>query len=738
MSSAPTSPAVRDQRIKTSIGPVEFYYAYPQVRFRSRNELKTHLTFDGAVNAASDILSYGAPTVTVEGIAPINQKDAFANLRRGDTVSTETWLYDSPTCVVEAADYQSGVGWDSQDDLPGNDTWTDVFSYSIDLIEARTQPAPLQTPDITQAPRGRLPAVSLSDRVLTELGDPGADGFQSYYAYPEIDIHGDNETKTFNVVNPDLEAVTQRLAVGPDSATIRGACFLPEVRALDALRRRNEPFPVSTWLFDSPACLCESLDYESTGMWDVTANGDEWRPVIDYTIDLVDARERPYNGPTRSEDTVNSIGGQATGTPSLSLTSHLIVDTDSSAPYDRFFYPTLEGEVHFRSSAYNEATSFNTGAISVPFDVTGAPANNAAVALYIAGEPLLVGNLEESGRGGEKRIHFAGYGPVRKLQQTTITRRYRNASPRSVLEDAFNAADVTVLFQLTDADDPQLPAEETDPEGGDVNLGNEAQRAIAIDRDYSEATCVEVIDDVCAAAGLIWKPTRDGVFQVMSPELAHGNFFGALKEVQLDGILPATDPWFSFPPFEGVFIRGAPVSQRAEAGTGSYVVSEEPIKSVITKPGVEPGEASPVFKPAPNPAITSQAICDNVARKYYKEVIQKQEAGGTIFTVMDSKTVTIEPLDSVIMPESMGGESYLVDSVEHHLTSDGGRTIIDVGGILDDNAVPDPVHPGDAPVNDTRQNSGGGGGGGGQDGGDGGDGGSETGDPIDSPSDAEF
>lgn len=725
MTVGPTAPG-EELRVETSLGDHSYYYEYPTVDVSASNETVTHAPFSEwptgteyepliaeAVAPTTLVLSHGVDEVTIDGVAPLDEKDAMTSVVSGaDPIAAATWLWDSPATSVAEFDYSSHAGWDSQPDRGGD--WYDLFTYTTRLLDSRRGGVPNAPPEITQPAADRFPATSLTDRVQTAFrATPRSDsegeafGFETFYAYPEIDVRERRPTSTTPVLDPDLEAVVHTFGPPVRKVTLDGSCFLDEKRGLDVLRRMDPTthrLAAETWLFDSPNVVVSSLSYSSNGGWDDAGDG-VWRPVVDYSLTLIDNRQNLPGGRDAAPAAgAASIAG-ATGTPSVPVSA--IAVTDSG-----IWHPTRGGGVRIESKASTAAGTIEFGGISQPFGAAP-PESGDTLYLRMFGESVDSGIVEKAGTDGQGLTTVTAFGGERLLHQTEFRRSFSRASAQTVVQAAFDAAGFPVEFHL-----PEVSDDDSDDTGAEAEAPSGAERAVEQQqRDQNldaplisqtfQGSCIDAIQAVCQQSNWLWKLDADQIGFVAHREVADNeNLDFGLKTHELVGVTSDTDIWDDPSNYDAVIVTGSAAGMTPD-GT-PLPVSTRPFQSAIVAQEVDSlADADRIYRPDPDGRIDTQQKCHAVARALWRELQQIQAKGGRIACTLSKESVAIRPLDTVVLPEGIGttasssgedtadagGEEFSVHSVEHRLSERDATTEISIGGVVVEDEIPEPFCP---------------------------------------------
>jgi hypothetical protein len=355
-------------------------------------------------------------------------------------------------------------------------------------------------------------------------------------------------------------------------------------------------------------------------------------------------------------------------------------------------YPTVDGGLEINTGTSQQSAVIQTGGITQPIDGP-IPDIGDTVAISINDEELAVAEVEEIGRDGEGLVQLTAYTRERQLFQNTLTGNYTDAPPADILADAFGAADVPLI------------SEEPYPFAGDFgdifDAGGEIIAAaleearqseeISITADYSDATCVGVIESVSRRAGWQWKIER-GKAWFGHPGLANlvandpdNEAPDNLAEELGDAATPTThnlrwvlsdgtSPQDQAAAFDMIRVVGPP--RRTETN-GVVVEQVNPIVAEIdVSPASSDGEGGggsfggqPRVHVFESDRITSQSQANNVVRQMWRKV-QEQQSTGTIRTAGDTR---LRPLDSCrMLPElsrSDPADFYKIQSVIHRIDS---------------------------------------------------------------------
>ena len=315
-------------------------------------------------------------------------------------------------------------------------------------------------------------------------------------------------------------------------------------------------------------------------------------------------------------------------------------------------------EFTYESSRYNQAALIPLKAISDRF-----PEQGEYVTVRINGRPVASGRVDTSAPADTGEITIDAYDTIRALKQATVTTSVEDQDLKQFITYVCATAGIS-------------PAA--------IHLRNNRKMTLT----YGGRSAAKVLDDLAHRGRGVW-------FADMASAGGQPTFTDSINVPRrnIKHILPDTDPGLQTAPYDGVRVVGGPKAGDGSAGGG---ISKNPVTATAgqTKQGKR------VYRHE-DKSIRTQKSANRTAHSLLDE-FQRQQGTGKIKLVGDER---LQPLNTVIMPDELGGQEFLVSTVKHELSvSNGYTTTLTVGGLIDGERGPG------QPVG-VRQPSGGGGGG---------------------------
>jgi hypothetical protein len=249
---------------------------------------------------------------------------------------------------------------------------------------------------------------------------------------------------------------------------------------------------------------------------------------------------------------------------------------------------------------------------------------------------IFTGTIRNSKEGISDRVRIEAYDAVADLKRNTLTASYDRASIETITQDALAEAGVTGAIDLP---------------------------TIRVSPEFDGLRCDKVLKKVARWGDAAWWTTAENVV-VVTDEIA-----GETDTHELRYIRDAS-PGKRTPAYQSVRVVGSSAVSRRGLGY-RYLLSSQPIIATA-------GTGSPVFEFRDND-IQSQQQAENVAKALKKRLEAQQKAGWVEIVGREG----IRPFDDVQLPPDLGGETYLVSSVEHTIDDRNGFvTRLDLGGLI--------------------------------------------------------
>lgn len=234
------------------------------------------------------------------------------------------------------------------------------------------------------------------------------------------------------------------------------------------------------------------------------------------------------------------------------------------------------------------------------------------------------------------------------------------------------------------------------------SIKSEASQDIPVNFEESQAPAIRLVNKIAEATNSLWYVDGSGVFHFGDPdteiyelsyvlETSVGKTTPPYQSVKVVGGAAASDQnWNEAPllPIDPtvVFrsIKNVAVAQDREVikkEEGNEFDPEEDLNSQqLDVFEVLLGELIPPTFVYKDKAIQSKKQAKAIANAVIDKLIKQTQQGWVEIVGWAPLTV----FDVIQMPDFMGGESYLVQGIEHNVTSDGFTTKIHCGGLVDD------------------------------------------------------
>ena len=109
----------------------------------------------------------------------------------------------------------------------------------------------------------------------------------TFFSYPDVDWSGDNETVTHAVLDENVNAVTETLAVRPLTLEITASGFTDEAATLEQYRINEQPVQIRHWVVSSPTAIINSVDGNTVPGLGSDGSG-EWKALCNFSISLTE------------------------------------------------------------------------------------------------------------------------------------------------------------------------------------------------------------------------------------------------------------------------------------------------------------------------------------------------------------------------------------------------------------------------------------------------------------------
>ena len=362
-------------------------------------------------------------------------------------------------------------------------------------------------------------------------------------------------------------------------------------------------------------------------------------------------------------------------------------------------YPLLDPGVKLNTGTYQQGSALTVGGITTPIDGPIPEVGQPFITNLSrdGDEASFTHNVDEVGRDGENQVQLVGYGLERNLHQTQITKSFDDATEGEVIRYAADQAGVPALGQAFPNPDNLAPEDAT-------LLRAARQDEPGITADYNSVPAITVIDEAVRHAswewrvtnGFLWYGEQAAAVGIEADDVGQGIEQGAEgieRQQAIDGaptthqlrwiLTDDTNPRQQRYPFDLIQVVGQPYEY---APDGQIAITDPIVAEVEVGPEGESGySGTPRVHKYVDERITTQGQANRTARVLWKE-LERQAKSGPIKTIGDPRP---EPLDRVVMPDSLGGQNHLVKSVYHTITSDGFVTEISIQGQPNTEAIPE-------------------------------------------------
>jgi|APHM01.1.fsa_nt_gi Phage late control gene D protein (GPD). len=283
-------------------------------------------------------------------------------------------------------------------------------------------------------------------------------------------------------------------------------------------------------------------------------------------------------------------------------------------------------DLRIQTSTENKAGSIEATVLS------GIP-TGATVSLVIDGRTVFTGTVRKSEPGVGDRQRITAFDTLHELKQTFVDISVDNAEPFAVVNDIARETGASVSF-------------ESEP------------TATRLSRSFTDKRADAAIDTLLKATDTRSVVTTDNRLLIAEPGVLGNDGDRSIERI-IDLAAGSRRP-----PFESVQVIG-------NTATNDPPVSGEQARHLLSAFPVvaEAGSGQPTFV-FEDDGITSQAEANTIAETLLSR-LQKQQQGGFVKVVGRSE---IRPFDTIRLPESQGGGRFLVDAVEHTISSTDGFT----------------------------------------------------------------
>ena len=283
------------------------------------------------------------------------------------------------------------------------------------------------------------------------------------------------------------------------------------------------------------------------------------------------------------------------------------------------------------------------------------PSEGEAIVASINGTTVGAGEVDYSGQIDGGKLLVEAYDATRRLRQTRITEEYESTPITGVIADICNQANVYYNDAIGDIAG----------EGGGGTIQPHTVK-------YRDEPALNIIEEETKLLDAVWWVNEFNQLTVATTDQLKPGGEAELPAHQLQNVTKA-DHVLQLEPYDGFVVYGG-----APEGDGVYNHSTQVI---VGKAGnTEPGNNYRINYHTDN-TISSVDEAERVARKAYQEMLRGY-VGGKITVV---GRPDIQPLNSVVAPEWVGGGSeYIVGKVTHTVDDNGYLTEIETAGLVSD------------------------------------------------------
>jgi hypothetical protein len=402
----------------------------------------------------------------------------------------------------------------------------------------------------------------------------------------------------------------------------------------------------------------EQLDPQQPG----EANRGDRGHRIDLTPDL-SGTFVTVTDPTRSEDTTGSSGLPEPG--EIGLTTGLTGNIPPAA-------------IKVKTGRFSAAASLQTTIAPQQSEVL--PDMGVDLEAYINGTRVAAGRLEEAGpnitvqdvlsgdtpgssamsmnKKGDIGVNLVAFNELRYLRQQSITQSYRNARLSKIVNDIYDAANIS----------------------GEVRLNHDPR----LSPNYQNQQCRLLLTQLAHSVRGVFRVNARGsgnrIVFTDNPRLIRHNIGGVLK--MNTGLQTA--------PYDGVVFTGGIPASAGGGGTGGDGGGPPPqsfTQNPIRATAGDTGPNARVYR-TKNTTVHTQLVADMRANSFLDEFKRQQRQGKIVL----AGNAAIQPFDTVTLPPSLGGNEFAVSRVEHTLSTGsagagtgetGFRTTVWVNGVID-------------------------------------------------------
>lgn len=314
-------------------------------------------------------------------------------------------------------------------------------------------------------------------------------------------------------------------------------------------------------------------------------------------------------------------------------------------------------EVRLRTGRFDKAAEAVVTGVAQGSVPEGAP-----LSLSVNDTQVFRGRDAEILTSKQGSLELRAYGPIRDLKQTTIQQEFVGIGPEQVIAAVCEEAGVEV----------EIEAGATPPRPGGLGFAQTASNAAPLQTSASieGQSAAKVVRRAARWLEAVYFVDAEGTLQVTTTPEPEQHTADKLIEASAGKRTP---------PFRSVRVIGSSPTDR-EGQEARHLLTRRPITATA-------GNGTPEYVYRDRD-IRSPQQASNVANSLLKE-FRKQRRGGYLVVLGDPD---IRPLDTIRMPDRLGGEQYLASAVEHTLSArDGFETRIECGGVVEESDAPTPL-----------------------------------------------
>jgi Phage late control gene D protein (GPD). len=310
----------------------------------------------------------------------------------------------------------------------------------------------------------------------------------------------------------------------------------------------------------------------------------------------------------------------------------IVIDGESPQDVDELeFGLRVETDAHNRAGIA-EAT------------VLGEIAQEETIAVTINDERVFTGTVRSTEQGVGDRLRVTAYDALYDLKNETTSGDFEDIPAGQLLERELGDT-VTLVNRVSQG------------QAGPGRVPGPANAPLLLSPTFDNVRLDELLETVAQLADLAYYVTAENKLVVARPDTVG-------KSVVASRLRDAS-PGKSTPPYQQVEVIGSVTDSNGD------LVSSSPLVATA-------GQGQPVFTYRDR-QIKTFTQAQNTANQIKRRLEQQQQNG---FIELLGRP-DIDPFDAVQLPETFGGEVYLVSEIKHTVTADNGfLTRLGLGGLL--------------------------------------------------------